>query len=686
MTSSTPDDPYLWLEEVDSPQVREWITARNAETTGALIDARFEADRKAVLDMLNADDRIPGAARRGGFLYNFWRDAAHPKGLWRRTTLEEYRKPEPAWDVLVDLDALARAENEDWVWAGADMLPPAYRHALVQLSRGGADATVLREFDVETRRFVADGFSLPEAKTSASWLDADRLLVATPLGGDEFATESGYARTVRLWRRGTPFVEAPIVFEAEHAHIYAFGSRSTEIEKPRIFYGRALDFINSEIFVEEAPGERRRIEVPTDASPSVFDDWMLVSLRGDWEVGGRTYRGGSLLVMSFAAFLAGVRDFTVLFAPTETSFLQGYDSTRGRIAFKVLDDVRSRIFIAQPDGTGWRIEQMKGFPEEAVVDIGSLDRDAYSALQNGGELVVTVNDAITPLTMSLVRAGEKPEPLKSAPARFDSRGLSVTQHHAVAEDGTRIPYFQVGRADLRLDGNNPVLLTGYGGFEISLLPYYAQIAGKLWLERGGVFVMANIRGGGEFGPAWHEAGRRAGKKTSHDDFAAVARDLIARGVTRAPRLACEGGSNGGLLVGNMYARWPELFGAIICAVPLLDMKRYTKLTAGASWVAEYGDPDVPEDWAFLEQISAYQLVGAGKNYPPILLTTSARDDRVHPGHARKMAAKLQALGAKVMFHEPPEGGHAGAADNAHVAYNEALSYAFLRKTIGPEMT
>jgi prolyl oligopeptidase len=261
----------------------------------------------------------------------------------------------------------------------------------------------------------------------------------------------------------------------------------------------------------------------------------------------------------------------------------------------------------------------------------------------------------------------------------------VTQHHAKAEDGTRIPYFQVGRADLPLDGDNPVLLTGYGGFEISSLPYYAQVAGKLWLERGGVFVIANIRGGGEFGPAWHEAGRREGKKTSHDDFAAVARDLIARRVTRAARLACEGGSNGGLLVGNMYARYPELFGAIICAVPLLDMQRYTKLTAGASWVAEYGDPDVAADWAFLKEISAYQLVGPGRTYPPILLTTSARDDRVHPGHARKMAAKLQALGAKVFFHEPAEGGHAGAADNAHVAYNEALAYAFLRKTIAPEM-
>ena len=686
MNTPDTDDPWLWLEQIDSPQVREWLAARNAETAGALADARFEADRKTLLDLLNADDRIPGIGRRGGYVYNFWRDAAHPKGIWRRTTLDDYRKPEPAWDVLLDVDALARDEKEDWVWAGCTTLPPDYRRGLVQLSRGGADAVSLREFDLGERRFVTDGFVLPEAKTAASWVDADRVLVATPLGGEMFATQSGYARTVRLWRRGTPFVEAPIVFEGERSHIYVFGSRAHEAAQPRSFYGRALDFINTEVFVEETPGERRRLDVPTDASPSVFRDWLTVSLRTDWEVDGRRYPAGALLVIGFDAFMAGARDFTVLFTPSATAFLQGFDATHGAIAFKTLDDVRSRIFAARPDGAGWRVEQMQGFPEQAVVDVSSLDVDPSSAWASGGELLVMTNDAITPVTMSVVRAGEKPELLKTAPARFDARGLRVTQHHAEAEDGARIPYFQVGRADLARDGNNAVLLTGYGGFEISSLPYYAQVAGRLWLERGGVYVIANIRGGGEFGPAWHEAGRRAGKKRSHDDFAAVARDLIARGVTRAERLACEGGSNGGLLVGNMYARYPELFGAIICEVPLLDMRRYTKLTAGPSWVAEYGDPDVPEDWAFLKEISAYQLVGPGRSYPPILLTTSARDDRVHPGHARKMAAKLLALGAKVYFHEPSEGGHAGAADNAHVAYNEALGYAFLRHTIAPEMT
>jgi len=376
----------------------------------------------------------------------------------------------------------------------------------------------------------------------------------------------------------------------------------------------------------------------------------------------------------------------VLFAPSRTAFLQGATMTRDTVAFKVLDDVRSRVMLVGPRGASWQVESLAGFSEQAVVDIGTLDSDTVSAATNGGELVVHVNNAVTPLTMSLVRFGEAPEALKAAPARFDARGLTVTQHHAKADDGTRIPYFQVGRADLPRDGSNAVLLSGYGGFEIAMLPYYAGITGKLWLERGGVEVIANIRGGGEFGPAWHQAGMREGKKRAHDDFAAVARDLIARGVTRRERLACSGGSNGGLLVGNMYARYPELFGAIICQVPLLDMRRYTKLTAGPSWVAEYGDPDKPADWAFLQEISAYQLVTPGRDYPPILLTTSARDDRVHPGHARKMAAKLLALGARVYFHEPPEGGHAGAADNAHVAHNEALAYAFLRHTIAPEMT
>ena len=689
MSAADTNDPHVWLEQIDSPAVREWIAARNAATVGALCDERFEADRKTALGLLNADDRIPPIARRGAHVYNFWQDAAHPKGLWRRTTLGEYRKPDPAWDILLDLDALAREEGEDWVWHGCTALPPDYRRGLVSLSRGGADAHTIREFDLDARRFVADGFSLPEAKTSAAWMDADRLLVASPLGGEEFATESGYARTVRLWRRGTPFVEAPIVFEGERTHMYVSASQAHDAPRPRTLFVRGLDFINSETFIEQEAGSRRRLDVPTDAFVAVFRDRLMVNLRTDWTVAERRHPAGALLVIGFDDFMAGARDFTVLFAPTARAFLQSFDIGRDVIAFKVLDDVRSRVMLARPNPAEWRIERLAGFPAEAVVDISGIDQDFSNAFVPAGEaedFLVYVNDAITPLTLSLARFGEAPELLKAAPARFDARGLAITQHHAVADDGARIPYFQIGRADLARDGSNAVLLSGYGGFQLPSLPYYAPITGRLWLERGGVHVIANIRGGGEFGPAWHEAGRRAGKKRAHDDFAAVASDLIARGVTRRERLACLGGSNGGLLVGNMFTRYPELFGAIVCEVPLLDMRRYTRLTAGASWIAEYGDPDKPEDWAFLQEISAYQLVASGKDYPPILLTTSARDDRVHPGHARKMAAKLLALGARVYFHEPPEGGHAGAADNAHVAYNRSLCFAFLRHTIAPEMT
>jgi prolyl oligopeptidase len=686
MNPPDPDDPFLWLEEIASPAVTQWIGARNAETVDALCDARFEADRRIVLALLNADDRIPGIGRRGPYVYNFWQDADHPKGFWRRTTLAEYRKPAPAWDVLLDVDALAHHEGEDWVWGGCAALPPGYRRGLVQLSRGGADAVVIREFDLDTRSFLADGFVLPEAKSSAAWVDENHLLVASPLGGDAFATQSGYARTVRRWARGTPFEAAPVVFEGKPEDVHVFGWQALEAPRPRAFLARALDFINQEVWVEQ-DGGRRRLDVPTDASVGVFADRMMIELRTDWVVGDARYAAGALLAIGFDAFMAGRRDFTTLFAPTERAFLQGSDIARDVIAFKTLDEVHSRVMLARPDGAGWRIERLEGFSDQAVVDIAGIDRDSSSAFvarEEADDFLVQVDDAITPPTVWLARFGEAPEPLKAAPARFDARGLAITQHHAVADDGTRIPYFQVGRAGLARDANNPVLLTGYGGFQVSVLPDYSVTTGKLWLERGGTHVIANIRGGGEFGPGWHEAGRRAGKKRAHDDFAAVARDLIARGVTRPQRLACRGGSNGGLLVGNMLARYPKLFGAIICEVPLLDMRRYSKLTAGASWIAEYGDPDDPADWGFLREISAYQLIRPGQSYPPILLTTSARDDRVHPGHARKMAAKLAAVGAPVYFHEPAEGGHAGAADNEHVAHNEALCYAFLRHTIAPD--
>ena len=682
---SADDDPFIWLEEVGSPRVRAWVEARNTETVNVLCDAQFERDRIALLDILNAQDRIPWIVQRARFLYNYWQDEQNPKGLWRRTTLASYRTLTPEWEVVLDIDSLAKAEGEDWVWRGCTSLPPAHRYGLVQLSRGGADAVVIREFDLADKRFVEGGFSLPEAKGGAAWLDDNTLLVSTALGGEPFQTTSGYARTVRRWDRGTSFEAALVVFECERTEIAASGWREHSRSYPRTCFMRQPDFFTKTFYVEDSDGVQHHLDVPADGNLYIEHNWLVLNLRSDWALAERHYKAGALLVIDIDALLAGSRDFTVLFEPTRTCFLQHFAAAGNVVAFKVLDDVRSRILLARQQNGAWRVEPVPGLPGTETVDFYRLVEDDIDWLgedsQHGETFVIASQSSIAPPTLWLARPGQGVEMLKQAPARFDAAGLVLTQHHAVSVDGEKIPYFQAARADLPLDGSNLCLLTGYGGYQIANLPYYGVSVGKLWLERGGVFVIANIRGGGEFGPDWHKAGMRAGKKLTHDDFAAVAKDLIARGVTRPQRLACKGGSNGGLLVGNMLTRYPNLFGAIHCAVPLLDMKRYTKLTAGASWVSEYGDPDKREDWAFLEELSPYHHVEPHQSYPPILLTTSARDDRVHPGHARKMTAKLAAQGYCVYFYEPLEGGHAGATDNAHFAFNAALSFAFLRKTI-----
>lgn len=678
-------DAFLWLEAADDPRVRAWVEARNNETEKALCDAAFERDRAAVLTILNAPDRIPFITMRGSYVYNFWQDENNRKGVWRRTTLDSYRTAAPAWEAMLDVDALARDEGEDWVWQGCTTLPPAHRHGLVRLSRGGADAVVIREFDLTAKRFVADGFSLAEAKGSAGWLDRDTLLVSSALGGAAFETTSGYARTVRRWRRGTPFAQAQVVFECDRSEMVAFGWREHG-SHPRTCFMRRPDFFSLAFCVEDDAGSRREVDVPADASLKLEGNWLLVNLRSDFSAAGRRYVAGSLLVADFAALLAGRRAFTVLFEPTPTCFLQQFVAAGDAVAINTLDDVRSNLLLARHREGGWRVEPAGGLPALQTFDVQRLRADDADGDEERERetFIVSTQSPIAPPALRLLRPGEAAAALKAAAARFDATGLTLTQHHAVSVDGRKIPYFQVGRAGMACDGSNACLMTGYGGFQIPLLPRYVASYGKLWLECGGVYVIANIRGGGEFGPDWHKAGMREGKKLAHDDFAAVARDLIARGVTRPARLACLGGSNGGLLVGNMLTRYAELFGAIECAVPLLDMKRYTRLTAGPSWIGEYGDPDKPEDWAFLQHISAYHQVDPKRRYPPVLLTTSARDDRVHPGHARKMAAKLMAQGHPVYFHEPLQGGHGAGADNAQFAFNLALGFAFLRRTIAAD--
>ncbi len=670
------DDPYLWLEEIDGPAAISWVEAQNRATLARFGDARFAADRDMLAAIYDRPDNLPIIARRGDRVFNFWKDAAHPRGLWRATSLDDFAGDSPHWQILLDLDALAVSEGEDWTWSGASTIPGRHDRAILNLSRGGADAVVLREFDLPSCEFVAGGFALAEAKSDIDWLDRDALLLSSALG-DGMATHSGYARTVRLWLRGADPRAAPVIFATDAEHMAVSADLDREAKAEQIEFAERLGFFDAIIWLGDRTGPKTRIELPSDASFERHRGWLAVKRRFSWTIGGETYPADTVLGISLHSFLAGDRGFLRLFEPGERRALQGFFWSGGRLVLSILDDLHPVFETLTPSASGWSREPIAGLPEIGVANVWPLD---VRTEESTGDLLAAVQDPLTPPALLLLRPGAAPEVLKRAPAAFDPAGLVVTRHEAVSADGTRVPYTQTGPAGET--GEAPVHLTGYGGFGISLLPQYNAAIGKLWLERGGTGVVANIRGGGEFGTPWHEAGRRQGKRLSHDDFAAVAADLVRRGVTRPGRIAAEGGSNGGILIANMLTRYPERFGALFCTIPLIDMRRYSRLHAGASWIAEYGDPDDPADWAFLQKISAYHMAEPGRRYPPILIATSRRDDRVHPGHARKMAAKLQAMGCEACFYEPAAGGHGYGKDNSERAAFTALGYNFLRHAIG----
>jgi len=673
------DDPYLWLEEIDGESPLAWVEAQNAGTLARFGDARFVADRDTLAAIFDRPDNIPLIARRGMRVFNFWKDASHPRGLWRATMLDSYRGEQPQWDILLDLDALAAREGEDWTWSGAVTVPSSHDRAILMLSRGGADAVVLREFDLAARDFVSGGFTLPEAKGGAAWLDRDSLLLSSAWG-QGMATSSGYARAVRLWRRGTDPLKAPIIFETSAECMAVWADVDREAKDERVWFVERLGFFDAVVSIGDQTGPQTRIDLPTDVWVQWHRSWLAARRRTPWEVDGETHPPDTVLGISFAAFLAGERHFAKLFEPGERRALQGFFWSGGRLVLSILDDLKPNFEVLTPSETGWARQRITGLPDIGVAHVWSLD---VRTEESTGELLASAQDPLTPPSLYLVPPLEAPLLLKRAPQTFNPAGLVVTRHEAISEDGTRIPYVQVGPPGET--GEAPVHLSGYGGFGISQLPYYSSAVGKLWLERGGTGVVANIRGGGEFGTAWHDAGRQDKKRLSHDDFAAVAADLVRRGVTRPGHIAAEGGSNGGILITNMLTRYPERFGALFCTIPLIDMRRYAKLHAGASWIAEYGNPDDPSDWEFLAGISAYHAAVPGRHYPPILIATSRRDDRVHPGHARKMTAKLQAMGYEAYFYEPAAGGHGYGKDNAERAAFTALGYNFLRRAIGWEV-
>ena len=676
-TETTIDDPYLWLEEVEGEKALEWVEENNEESLGYLQNLdTYQPLYDRNLAIYNSDDRIAYPAQRGDHVFNFWRDENNKKGLWRRATLESYLSGEPEWQVIIDVDKLAEAEDENWVWKGANCLRPDYTRCLVNLSRGGADATVVREFDIEQGQFVENGFMLPEAKSSLSWIDEDTVFVGTDFGEGSL-TDSGYARIAKIWKRGQPLSDARTVFEGNREDVFAGAFRTWDGDTGYNVLTRAPSFFTSEYWLLKDDGSKVRIDIPEDADlQGVAQDQLLVELKSGWDVEGHSYPQGALLSIGLDEFLQGGRDFQVLVTPTDTSAINGVASTENYLIVNHLDNVSNtleRFKLQDGKWVGTRLE---------ADSLGSIS--VVSASDTSDDFFYTYEGFLQPDTLVFARdGGQQTTRVTSLPAFFDSEGMEVEQHFASSSDGTRVPYFLVTPEGYEADGENPTLLYGYGGFEVSLKPGYNATTGSGWLEKGGVYAVANIRGGGEFGPDWHQAALKENRQRAYDDFIAVAEDLIERKVTSPDHLGIRGGSNGGLLMGVMLTQRPDLFDAIVVQVPLLDMKRYNKLLAGASWMGEYGDPDT-DDWAFIKQYSPYQNLDADTDYPKAFFTTSTRDDRVHPGHARKMVARMRAQDHDLLYYENTEGGHAGASDNEQQAKVQALVYSYLWDQLGED--
>ncbi|MFQ4150079.1 prolyl oligopeptidase family serine peptidase [Arthrobacter sp. LAPM80] len=684
--SEQPRDEFLWLEDIHGDDAMAWVRERNERTDAALVNPAYTALEAKVLEVLDSKDRIPMVTKRGNWYYNFWRDEANPRGLWRRTSWESYTGGDTAWEVLLDVDALCVAEDAEWMWAGASLLRPApggeYRQAMVALSPDGGDAVAYREFDLATLGFVQGGFDLPTAKTRLGWLDADTLYVGTDTGEGSM-TASSYPAATRVLHRGEPLAalasKEPL-FSVPLDHLSGGVSHSSTPGFERDVAYDVLDFFNTRSYLRVGD-EWVHIDVPDDMSVSLHHEWLLLRPRTDWTVGGVLYAAGTLLAVELDAFMAGGRELRTIFAPTPTQSLQSWSWTQDFLLLNLLSDVSSKILVLDPSAE-WAAAELDACPPLHSVDAYAVDDEDP---ESGNDYWLLTSGFLTPTTVyrgTLDPRERAPAALvREAPSFFNADNYSVEQHFATSADGTRVPYFQVGPKNLVLDGANPTLLSGYGGFEVSRTPAYSGAVGRSWLERGGVFVVANIRGGGEYGPAWHTAALQENRHRAYEDFAAVARDLSARGVAAPAALGCAGGSNGGLLVGNMLTHYPELFGAVSCGVPLLDMRRYTKLSAGASWIAEYGDPDVPEQWEFIKTFSPYHLLRPGTRYPATFIWTATSDDRVGPVQARKMAARMESMGIPVWFHEALEGGHAGAGNNEQAARLHTASHEFLWRAL-----
>lgn len=673
------DDPFLWLEEIEGKEQLDWVRKQNARSLGELqSDPRFEPMEKEALAILTSKDRIPLGTIRGEDLYNFWQDDEHVRGLWRRASLKSYRTGSPKWETLIDVDALAEAEGKNWIYHGADCLGPDYDRCMIELSPGGSDAGVLREFSVAKKRFLDNGFVIPLGKYSASWLDRDTLLVSADWG--EGLTSSGYPLSLRKWNRGDDFENAKPLFQGkvDDVSVRAFVMRRSGEAYPIVT--RATTFYESLRYWLRADGGLTQIPLPKRARiVGIIDGRLLAELLEPWEHSGQSYPQGALVALRLEDMSA-----ETVFQPGPSQALDDFAVGKTAIFIAVLDDVVGKALRVRRTNGKWVAQELDA-PPNGVVKIAAADSDR-------DDFFLLTESLTTPQTLHHVSAKNELSTVMALPELYDASNVVVEQHFAKSKDGTRVPYFVMGRKDVLEKGNAPTVQYGYGGFLIPTLPlYYADpgrpqhgaLAGKLWVSRGGVLVLSNIRGGGEYGPRWHEASLLENRQRSYDDFFAIAEDLIERGVTSPQKLGAVGRSNGGLLMGVVLTQRPDLYAAIDCGVPLFDMKRYHKLLAGASWMAEFGDPDDPDHWKFLSEYSPYQNVKPDTSYPNVLFYTSTKDDRVHPGHARKAAALLEEYGYDFYYYENIEGGHGGTANQQQLAMRTALEFAYFANQLMP---
>ncbi|MNJ90998.1 Prolyl endopeptidase precursor [compost metagenome] len=673
-----PEDKYLWLEEVEGEKAIQFAKEENKKTLEHFQkNLLFKNIEKDTRDIYLAKDRVPTVKLRNGELYNFWQDKKNVRGLWRKTSIESFKSGKPKWNIILDLDKLAKKEKENWVWKGSSELPFNNEKILLYLSRGGKDATVVREFNLKTKSFVKDGFNLPEAKSDVSWKDENTVYVGTDFGPDSM-TDSGYPRIVKLWKRGTPLSEAQVVIEGKKTDMGVYAGVSFNDEGRYIFQSRRPSFYESENWYETKEGKRIKIPMPADAEfNGIFKEHLLFVLRSDL----KNFKSGSLVALPLDKIEEGDNAYKylqIIFAPSGKKFLQRVTSTKNHLLLGTLDNVLAKIekvSFEAPDQ--WESEGIN-LGENGVAYVTSVEDES-------DQYLTMYMDFLTPPSVYIGNSSDKTPKfslLSQSPKRFDAQGMIVERFEATSRDGTSIPYFIVAPKGFKKDGSNPTLLYGYGGFDVALQPSYIGALGKNWVEKGGVYVLANLRGGGEFGPEWHKSVLKENRYKVYEDFVSIAEDLVRRGVTSSKHLGISGRSNGGLLTGATFTSRPDLFGAVIVGVPLLDMLRYHKLLAGASWMAEYGDPDDPQMREAILRYSPYQKVNAETKYPEAFFMTSTKDDRVHPGHARKMVAKMREQGHKVYYYENLEGGHAGSANIEQKVLWDSLEMTYLWEKLG----